>query len=211
MTISEKYDRLAPEFSTREYGDPERYYRRRAEAIVGVGPRLEPGDRLLDIACGDGGQAEPLLAHGLTYYGIDVSPMMIAVAEERLAGRGHVEVADMFSYVPPEPVTATSCFRAIYYATDMRTTFEHFASYTTKKLVFDFSPRDYDERQMVADLRAAGFARVVLRPFLYPQHYAPPRAVEALLRSVERAGPLVRPLLKLRFTYVAAAFRQPGL
>ena len=207
MTISEKYDRLAPEFSTREYGDPDRYYRRRAEAIVGVGPRLEPGDRLLDIACGDGGQAEPLLAHGLTYYGIDVSPKMIEVAQARLGDRGHVEVGDMFTYVPPEPVDATSCFRAIYYATDMRATFEHFASYTTKKLVFDFSPRDYDQRQMVADLRAAGFAHVVLRPLLYPQLYAPPRAVDALLRLAEHGGPLVRPLLKLRFTYVAAAYR----
>jgi SAM-dependent methyltransferase len=205
VSISDKYDRLAPEFSTREYGDPQRYYRRRAEAVVGVGPRLEPGDRLLDIACGDGGQAEPLLEHGLTYYGIDVSPKMIAVAQERLGERGHVEVADMFTYVPPEPVAATSCFRAIYYATDMRATFAHFASYTTTKLVFDFSPRDYDQRQMVADLRAAGFSRVVLRPFLYPQHYAPPRAVDALLRAAEHTGPLVRPLLRLRFTYVVAA------
>jgi SAM-dependent methyltransferase len=207
VTISEKYDRLASEFSTREYADPERYYRRRAEAIVGVGPRLQPGDRLFDIACGDGGQAEPLLDYGLRYRGIDVSPKMIEVARARLGDRGQVEVGDMFTYVPPEPVTATSCFRAIYYATDMRATFEHFASYTTKKLVFDFSPRDYDERQMVADLRAAGFPHVVLRPLLYPQHYAPPRPVDALLRLAERAGPLVRPLLKLRFTYVAAAYR----
>jgi SAM-dependent methyltransferase len=207
VSISEKYDRLASEFSTREYGDPARYYARRAEAIVGVGPPLARGDRLLDIACGDGGQAEPLLAHGLVYYGIDVSPKMIDVARARLGDRGHVEVADMFTYVPPEPVDATSCFRAIYYATDMRSTFEHFASYTTKKLVFDFSPRDYDQREMVGALKAAGFPRVELRPFLYPQHYAPPRAVEALLRAAERTGPLVRPLLKLRFTYVVAASR----
>jgi SAM-dependent methyltransferase len=207
VTISEKYDRLAPEFSTREYADPARYYQRRADAVVGVGPRLKPGDRLLDIACGDGGQAEPLLAHGLTYYGIDVSPKMIEVAKARLGDRGHVEVGDMFTYVPPEPVAATSCFRAIYYADDMRAAFEHFASYTTTKLVFDFSPRDYDRTKMIADLRAAGFANVVLRPLLYPQHYAPPRALDLLLRAAEHAGPLVRPLLKLRFTYVVAASR----
>jgi SAM-dependent methyltransferase len=207
LSIPEKYDRLAEEFSTREYGDPERYYARRAGAIVGVGPPLAPGDRLLDIACGDGGQAGPLLAQGLVYYGIDVSPKMIEVARERLGERGHVEVADMFAYVPPEPVEATTCFRAIYYATDMRAAFEHFGSYTTKKLVFDFSPRDYDEREMVGALKAAGFPRVELRPFLYPQNYAPPRAVEALLRAAEHTGPLVKPLLKVRFTYVVGASR----
>jgi SAM-dependent methyltransferase len=207
MSISEKYDRLAPEFSTREYGDPQRYYRRRADAIVNVGPKLHAGDTLFDIACGDGGQAEPLLEHGLRYFGIDVSPKMIEVAQARLGDRGHVEVGDMFTYVPPEPVDATSCFRAIYYATDMRATFEHFASYTKRKLVFDFSPRDYDERQMVADLKAGGFPHVTLRPLLYPQHYAPPRAVDALLRVAEHGGPLVRPLLRFRFTYVAAAYR----
>jgi SAM-dependent methyltransferase len=205
--ISEKYDGLAAEFSAREYGDPARYYARRAEAIVGVGPRLDPGDRILDIACGDGGQAVPLLEHGLAYYGIDVSPQMIAVAGERLGPRAHVEVGDMFSYVPPQPVAATSCFRAIYYATDMRETFAHLGSYTEKKLVFDFSPRDYDRRQMVADLRAAGFSTVTLRPFLYPQHYAPPRIVDALLRAAENVEPLVRPLMRLRFTYVCSASR----
>lgn len=207
MTISEKYDRLAAEFSVREYGDPARYYARRAEAIVGVGPRLEPGDRILDIACGDGGQAVPLLAHGLEYLGIDVSPQMIAVARERLGDRAHVEVGDMFTYVPPAPVAATSCFRAVYYASDMRALFEHLASYTEKKLVFDFSPRDYDRGKMVADLRAAGFAQVELRPLLYPQHYAVPPALDRVLRLAERTGPLVRPLLRLRFTYVVAASR----
>ena len=207
MSISEKYDALATEFSTREYGDPERYYRRRAGLIVGVGPRLEPGDRILDIACGDGGQAVPLLEHGLEYTGIDVSPQMVAVARERLGERAHVEVGDMFTYVPARPVAATTCFRAVYYATDMRALFEHLGSYTERKLVFDFSPRDFDRGRMVADLRTAGFGRVDLQPFFYPQHYAPPRPVERALALAQRL-PVVAPLvLRVRFTYVVAAYR----
>jgi hypothetical protein len=46
-----------------------------------------------------------------------------------------------------------------------------------------------------------------MRPFLCPQHYAPGPKVDAVLRGLERSGPLVVPLMKRRFTYIVSAVR----
>ena len=42
----------------RQYADAARYLRHRAELVVALGPPLEPGDDVLDLACGDGGLAD---------------------------------------------------------------------------------------------------------------------------------------------------------
>jgi hypothetical protein len=63
--VSSKYDEAAERFTEQEYGDPRRYFSHRAELVVSLGPRLEPGDEVLDLACADAGLAEPLLARGL--------------------------------------------------------------------------------------------------------------------------------------------------
>jgi SAM-dependent methyltransferase len=205
VDLVEKFDGLARGFSRREYADPVRYYERRARAVLENGPRLDPGDRLLDLGCGDGEAAPPLLDHGLGYHGVDASPEMIAVAREQLGDRATFDVGAFETYTPPEPVTATTCFRAVYYAEDLRGFFAHVRSYTERKFLFDFALRDFGRDRVVADLRAAGFTRIELKPFLYPQHYAPPRPVDALLRAAERTGPLVTPLLRVRFTYIVSA------
>ena len=56
-------------WTDREYADPVPYLRHRAELIVSLGPRLEAGARLLDLACGDGGLADFL--PGIDYLGVD--------------------------------------------------------------------------------------------------------------------------------------------
>ena len=200
-----KYDGLAPGFSRREYADPERYYRRRARAVIENGPPLRAGDTLLDLGCGDGGAAVPLLDHGLEYVGVDASAQMVAQARALLGDRARIEQGGIELYRPAAPVTATSCFRAVYYAEDLARFFAHVAGYTERKFVFDFTLKDFDGRQIIADLHAAGFANVELKPFLYPQHYAPRGVLDAALRAAERTGPLVRPLLRHRFTYIVAA------
>ena len=175
-----KYDGLAPGFSRREYADPERYYRRRARAVVEQ-------------------------RHGLEYIGVDASAQMVAQALALLGDRARIEQGGIETYTPAAPVTATSCFRAVYYAEDLARFFAHVAGYTERKFVFDFTLKDFDGRQIIADLHAAGFANVELKPFLYPQHYAPRGVLDAALRAAERTGPLVRPLLRHRFTYIVAA------
>ena len=61
------------------------------------------------------------------------------------------------------------------------------AGYTEKKLVFDLNPRQYRVADVRADLEAAGFDRLDLRPFFIPQTHAP-RAGRPALRLLERTG-----------------------
>jgi SAM-dependent methyltransferase len=184
------------------YADPHAYLAHRAELILSLGPRLEPGDTLLDLACGDGGLAEHLPR--TRYRGVDTSPDMVESARQR--GRD-VVLGDLNDYEPPEPVAATTCFRAIYYARDRADFFKHVAGYTEKKLVFDLNPRQYRVEDVCSDLRAAGFDRLDLRPFFSPQRFALPRLAESALYALERT-PVAHLLLRWRFSYLCAASRR---
>ena len=204
MSSTEKYAAAAERWSEEQYADSVAYLRHRAELIVSLGPRLEPGDRVLDLACGDGGLADFLRLY--EYVGVDASEEMVRAARARGA---RVELADLNDYAPPEPVAATTCFRAIYYARDRRAFFRQVAAYTEKKLVFDLNPRQYELREVCDDLAATGFERVALRPFFVPQTVSLPAPIAALLRAAERSGPLARAALHARFTYLVAASRRP--
>jgi SAM-dependent methyltransferase len=199
---SDKYAPAAEGWSEDAYADAETYLAHRAELIVALGPRLQPEDTLLDLACGDGGLADYL--REFAYAGVDASPDMVSAAQRR--GRS-VSLGDLNDYEPPQPVAATTCFRAIYYVRDRRAFFERVASYTERKLVFDLNPRQYRVDDIRADLHAAGFDAFVLRPFFSPQRHALPGAAATALRGLERSGPLARLLLKVRFSYLCAAFR----
>jgi SAM-dependent methyltransferase len=184
------------------YADPHAYLAHRAELILSLGPSLADGAKLLDLACGDGGLAEHL--PGLRYVGVDASPEMVEAAKRR--GR-NVALADLNDYEPPEPVAATTCFRAIYYTRDRAAFFRRVAGYTQTKLVFDLNPRQYRVEDVRADLQAAGFDELELRPFFSPQRVSLPRPAQSLLHALERSGPLARALLRVRFSYLCAAFR----
>jgi SAM-dependent methyltransferase len=183
------------------YADPHAYLAHRAELILALGPRLDPGETLLDLACGDGGLAAHL--PGIRYRGVDSSETMVESA--RAQGRD-VALGDLNDYEPPEPVAATSCFRAIYYARDRDAFFRRIASYTEKKLVFDLNPRQYRLEDVRADLRAAGLDRLELRPFFSPQRFSLPAFAAGGLQALERT-PLAGVLLRFRFSYLCAAFR----
>jgi hypothetical protein len=198
-----KYDPQAEGWSERQYADARAYLAHRAELVVSLGPRLERGDTLLDLACGDGALAD-FLPLGIGYRGVDASEAM--VAEGRRHGRT-LDTGDLNDYEPPEPVAATTCFRAIYYARDRRTFFRHVAGYTTGKLVFDLNPRQYRVEDVRGDLQAAGWSSLELRPFFSPQTRSLPTPVAGGLRALEQSGPLARLLLRLRFTYLCAAAR----
>lgn len=197
-----KYAAQAERWSEDAYADARAYLDHRAGLIVSLGPSLKLGDTVLDLACGDGGIAEHL--PGLRYHGVDASPEMVAAAQRR----GHdVVLGDLNEYVPPQPVDATTCFRAIYYARDRAAFFRKVAGYTERKLVFDLNPRQYRLADVRADLHAAGFDELALRPFFAPQRLSLPRPAAAMLYALERSGPLARLLLAVRFSYLCAAFR----
>ena len=204
-----KYRDAAAGWSEGQYADPSGYLGHRADLVVSLGPRLQPGDTVLDFACGDAGLADHLLPRGVRYLGVDASEPMVAAARARLSDRDNarVELGDLNDYVSPEPVAATTIFRAIYYARDRRELFRRVAGFTERKLVFDLNPRQYRVEDVAADLEAAGFDGLELRPFFAPQNVALPRPLGAALRAAERVGPLARAALRVRFSYLCAAYR----
>ena len=187
-------------WTEREYADPVPYLRHRAELIRSLGPPLQDGDRLVDLACGDGGLADFL--PGVEYLGVDADPKM--VEEARSKGRDVVH-ADLNEWEPDRPVAATTIFRAIYYTRDRRGFLRHVADYTERKLVFDLNPRQYPVDDVLADLRASGWTNHSLRPFFVPQTRALPGPLGKALVAAERSGPLARLALRHRFTYLVAA------
>jgi SAM-dependent methyltransferase len=203
----EQYARQADDWTDRAYADVAAYLSHRAELVATLGPVLEPGDEVLDLACGDGGLGEALLERGLRYRGADSTPEMVEAARSRLGEAVPVALGDLNDYAPPEPVAATTLFRAIYYARDRRAFFGHAAGYTQKKLVFDLNPRQYRLDDVLADLRAAGLTAITLRPFFVPQTVSLPGPAVSLAKALERTGPLARLALRVRFTYLVAASR----
>jgi SAM-dependent methyltransferase len=203
----DQYARQAGDWTERAYADVGAYLDHRAELIVSLGPKLEPGDLVLDLACGDGGLGEALLARGIRYRGVDATAEMVEAARRRLGERAEVVAGDLNDYVPPDRVAATTVFRAIYYARDRAAFVAHAATYTDKKLVFDLNPRQYRVEDVLGDLRAAGFGAIELRPFFVPQTVSLPRPVLSLAKTLERSGPLARAALRVRFTYLVAASR----
>jgi SAM-dependent methyltransferase len=198
----EKYDTSAERWSEIAYADAATYLAHRGELVLRLGPPLEQGDTVLDLACGDAAAAEHL--PGLRYVGLDASAEMVKAAQ--LRGRA-VVLGDLNDYEPSEPVAATTCFRAIYYAKDRVAFFRRVAEYTERKFVFDLNPRQYRVEDVCAEVRAAGFDQVELRPFFSPQHFSLPRSVASALYALERSGPVARLLLTMRFSYLCAAFR----
>jgi SAM-dependent methyltransferase len=198
--IVQKYDAIAERYSAHDYADAERYYARRAE-LVGVG--LDPGATVLDIACGDGGLGRPLLELGFDYRGVDASTRMVEVARRVLGDR---VVHGTFDYEPPGPVDATTIFRSLYLVPDRRAFLERVHGFTRRKLVFDFDPRAYRTHEVQADLRAAGWERFELRPFLVPQRTSLPGPVQAVLLALEPL-PGSRLITRVRFPLLVSAWR----
>ena len=203
----DQYARQAADWTESAYADVGAYLDHRAEMIGSLGPTLEPGDTVLDLACGDGGLGEALLARGFRYRGVDATSEMVEAARARLGDRAEIAAGDLNDYVPPAPVAATTVFRAIYYARDRGAFFARAAEYTEKKLVFDLNPRQYRVEEIVEGLRSAGFEFVELRPFFVPQTVSLPGPLLTAAKALERSGPLARAALRVRFTYVVAASR----
>jgi len=199
--VRAKYDAIAERYSAHDYADAGRYYARRAQLVLGHGPRLEPGATVLDVACGDGGLGPPLLALGVDYRGVDASERMVEVARRTLGDR---VTCGTFDYVPPEQVDATTIFRSLYLVPDRRAFLERVRTYTRRKLVFDFDPRSFAARDLLADVRAAGWTRVELRPFLMPQRAALPRPLQSALYALEPL-PGARVITRLRFPLLVSA------
>ena len=199
MRSADKYADKAAGWTERQYADASAYLAHRARLVRGLGAPLAPGDTVLDLACGDGGLAAHLPQQ--RYLGVDGSPAMVEAARARGI---NAAVGDLNTYEPPEPVAAVTVFRAIYYAEDRAAFFRRVHAFATRKLVFDLNPRQFPVATIRAELAAAGFGAVTLRPFLVPQNVALPGPLLRAAIAAERT-PLARLALRFRFTYVVAA------
>jgi SAM-dependent methyltransferase len=94
LTARDAYDALAPAYDrfTESY-DHDGWLRRLEEIARAEG--LAPGARVLDVACGTGKSAAPLVARGYAVTACDLSAEMVARARRRLGPRVDVFVADM--------------------------------------------------------------------------------------------------------------------
>lgn len=207
MSVTQKYDDVAERFTAHEYGDPERYFRHRARIVLQIGPGVGPGDRVVDLACADGSFGRELVAAGLAYTGVDLNERMVAVAAERLGAAAQVVRGDLTSWTPPEPVELTTCFRSLHFVPDREAWFRHLATFTTRKVVFDASPRRIPLDVLRREAAAAGLDRFDVHAFLLPQHARLPAPAAAGLKLLERSGPLARALLRVRFVAICAASR----
>jgi SAM-dependent methyltransferase len=205
MSAAERFDGLARDYSERTYADPEGYARGRAELAVSLGVPLEPGDEVLDLACGDGHMAPLLASLGMRYRGVDGSEAMIAEARRLVGEDVSFEVAPMESYEPPGPVAATLVLNALKYPADRVVFLRRVAGYTTKKVVFDFNPRIQNATEIELDLRLAGLRLAERRAYLVPQTYRLPGMVAAGLRRLEPVDAAAALVLRLRGQWLCAA------
>ncbi len=73
-------------------------YRRIAEGIQAVADhvvrsaRIRAGERVLDVACGTGNTALMARARGAVVTGLDLTPELLAIAQERAAAEGHGDI-----------------------------------------------------------------------------------------------------------------------
>jgi SAM-dependent methyltransferase len=92
-SAKEAYDAWAPVYDEFNHGYMfERWTGRLLEKAEEAGV---VGNRLLDIACGTGFSALPMLDRGWTVTGCDISPAMLEIAREKIGERAHLLEADM--------------------------------------------------------------------------------------------------------------------
>lgn len=87
------YEAMAPSYDAFTAGYDHELWLERVEALArdhGL-----HGDRVLDVGCGTGKSAEPLLRRGYAVTACDLSPAMAAIATRRLGPGADVRVADM--------------------------------------------------------------------------------------------------------------------
>lgn len=112
------WDRVAPKYAADPIADPAAY----EETLERMRHLLEPGHRVLEIGCGTGSTALALAPAVGTYVGTDVSPRMIAIAEDkrRAAGvDGLAFEARAADDLPEEPVDAILALNLLHLVEDL--------------------------------------------------------------------------------------------
>ena len=202
-----KFSALSRGWSEREYRDPSGFMRRRAAWVRDWGARLRPGDRILELGCGDGALSCLLASEGFDVTGVDISPGMVEEARRRAEGESspaRFEVADSDLFRAEEPFDAVVSFMSAFftYAEGPAEFLARVAPLVRKKIIVDWnfrSPCTFEEAARA--LEDAGLCRVEWRPWLVP--HTTRAASRPGLRgwAEERPGPSLLLLTLKRWHY----------
>jgi SAM-dependent methyltransferase len=169
-----KFSALSRGWSEREYGDIDGFMRRRAAWVREWGTRLRPGDRILELGCGDGALSCVLASEGFDVTGVDISRGMVEEARrraERESSPARFEVADSDLFETEEPFDAVVSFMSAFFTyTENPSEFlARVAPRVRKKLIVDWnfrSPCTFEDAARA--LEDAGLHRIEWRPWLVP-------------------------------------------
>ncbi|MFL6282816.1 MAG: class I SAM-dependent methyltransferase [Pyrinomonadaceae bacterium] len=169
-----KFSALSRGWSEREYRDPSGFMRRRSALVREWGTALRPGDRILELGCGDGALSCMLASEGFDVTGVDISEGMIEEARrraERESSAARFEVADSDALNAGEPFDAVVSFMSAFFTyTENPSEFlARVAPLVRKKVIVDWnfrSPCTFEEAARSLD--DAGLRRIEWRPWLVP-------------------------------------------
>jgi SAM-dependent methyltransferase len=191
MSLEEKFSRMAWGFSERSYANLDAFMGRRLDLILRWGALLNPGDRVLELGCGDGYLGCLLAKCGMDYRGVDIAPGMVEAARERARAQG---VNAWFGVMDIHDPSIEDSFDAIIAL--MRTFFAYtreplkvlrwMRSHASKKIIVDwnhFCPLPL--REAIQYVRMAGFGHVAVRPFLVPTSRKIPAVAQRALYVLE--------------------------
>lgn len=197
--IVTKYDRIAEGFSERSYANLAFYMHRRFRLATSWVTLLQPGDTVLELGCGDGYLAELFVRHGFAYHGIDISPQMVRIAEQRLQRLGlpsRFTTVDINNLNLEESYDMVLSFMGAFfsYIHDPLKVLKALYPHIRKKILIDINPRGKYQIHTAMDmLRAAGFRHITWRPFFVPKEKRLPHWLLHMLACGEEI-PLVRSL-----------------
>jgi SAM-dependent methyltransferase len=202
---TEKYNRVAGNFSRNEYSNLEYYMQRRFRIATGWGRKLDPGNSVLEIGCGDGYLARIFVDNGFHYSGIDASANMIRETRARLMG--FESPAELWVGDANDPMltggydAVVAYMRSFFgYVKDPLSSLKKIKPHVKKKIIVDLNPRlGTSVEEAVRTLREAGFRKVEWRPFLVPQNRRLPFTVLEILTAIESVPILRRIPLHWKF------------
>lgn len=197
---AEKFTALSRGWSEKEYGDPAAFMERRAALVQNWGTPLRPGDRVLELGCGDGALSCLLARQGFEVTGVDISRGMIEEAKRRADREGaavRFEVADMDHFAAAEPYDGVVSFMSAFfmYVENPARFIEAVRPAVRKKVILDWnfrSPCTFVEAAQV--MRRAGLRQIEWRPWFVP-HTTTTAAPAARLRGWVEGRPNLSLLL----------------
>src|SRR4051812_11825582 len=145
--------------------------RRRSALVREWGTRLQPGDRVLELGCGDGALSCMLASEGFDVTGVDISEGMIEEARrraERESSTARFEVADSDALSAGEPFDAVVSFMSAFftYTENPPAFLARVAPLVRKKVIVDWnfrSPCTFEEAARALD--DAGLRQIEWRPW----------------------------------------------